>query len=107
MSRATGELLVLGLNVRSYDVNKKTWTMKWVNALGGNWTDLGSDKFGGVKVDQDSITYILEEPLATHAFTRATYCNISDTRFTWRGERSSDGTTWEDFLVIEAYRIDN
>jgi hypothetical protein len=106
MSRTTGELLVLGLNVRAYDVNKKTWTMKWLNALGGSWTDLGTDELGGVKMGENSVTYAIKEPLATHALTRATYCDISDTHFTWRGERSSDGSTWEEFLVIEANRTD-
>jgi hypothetical protein len=39
-----------------------------------------------------------------HAYTRATYTNISTTHFTWRGERSDDGMAWSDFMVVEAYR---
>lgn len=104
MTNVTGELLVLGLNVRAYDVDRKTWTMKWLNALGGSWTDLGADDLGGVEMGDDSITYTLKEPVATHTLTRATYSDISDNHFTWRGERSSDGKSWEEFLVIEAYR---
>lgn len=42
--------------------------------------------------------------MGAHALTRATYFDISDDHFTWRGERSDDGETWEEFLVIEAYR---
>ena len=34
--------------------------------------------------------------MAAHAYTRATYTNISKTRFTWRGERSDDGKAWSD-----------
>ncbi|MGH7710415.1 MAG: hypothetical protein ACRD2A_09965 [Vicinamibacterales bacterium] len=106
MTRPTGELLVLGLNVRSYDVNKKVWTMKWLNALGGNWTDLGSDALGGLTMDERSITYVLHEPVAGHAFTRATYFDISEEFFGWRGERSNNRKEWEEFLVIEAHRCD-
>lgn len=35
---------------------------------------------------------------------RATYTNVSETRFTWRGERSDDGSAWSEFMVVEAYR---
>lgn len=104
MTRATGELLVLGMNLRSYDVKKKAWTMKWLNALGGTWVDLGPEELGGVKMDDQSITYSYKEPVGTHALTRSTYLNISDSHFTWRGERSNDGKAWEEFLVIEAHR---
>lgn len=38
------------------------------------------------------------------AYTRATYTNISETQFTWRGEKSDDGKEWSEFMVIEAYR---
>lgn len=44
------------------------------------------------------------EPVVQHAFTRVTYADVSDYRFTWSGERSNDGITWEEFLVIEARR---
>lgn len=46
----------------------------------------------------------MKEPVARHAFTRATYTNISANHFTWRGDRSNDGMAWEEFLIIEAYR---
>jgi hypothetical protein len=103
MTTPTGELLVLGINLRSYDVNKKSWSMKWLNALGGTWIDLGPEELGGVRMDQASITYGLKEPVGGHALTRATYSNISEDHFTWRRERSNDGKAWEEFLVIEAY----
>lgn len=105
MTKPTGELLVLGINLRSFDVKKKTWTMKWLNAVAGTWVDLGPDELGGVRADGRSISYSFKEPIGSHAFTRATYGNFSENHFTWRGEISDDGKTWDEFLVIEAYRI--
>ena len=104
---ASGELMVLGVNLRSYDAKKKVWHMKWLSALAGTWTDLGPEELGGVSADEKVISYIMKEPLAPHAFTRATYTNSSADRFTWRGERSNDRKTWEEFMVIEAYRRKN
>jgi hypothetical protein len=46
----------------------------------------------------------MKEPVARHALTRATCVGISTNRFTWRGDRSDDATTWEQFLVIELHR---
>ncbi|HEV2288014.1 MAG TPA: hypothetical protein VGR81_03585 [Candidatus Acidoferrales bacterium] len=103
MTTSAGELLVLGINFRLYDAKKKTWNMKWLNALGGTWVDLGTET-SGVKIDEKGITYSMDEPVASHVFTRATYTNISENHFTWRGERSDDGKTWQEFMVIEAYR---
>lgn len=107
MTTPRGDLMVLGLNLRSYDAKKKTWNMKWLNALGGTWADLGSEDQGGVKIDEKEITYVLKEPLAPHLLTRATYTNISANHFTWRGEKSDDGQSWEEFMVIEANREKN
>lgn len=104
MTRSSGELIVLGLNLRTYDPTKQTWNMKWLNALGGTWVDLGPEKLGGVRFDGQSIIYAFKEPMAGHAYTRATYTNISKTHFTWRGEKSGDGKAWSDFMVIEAHR---
>ena len=105
MTTPTDEVLVLGINLRSYDAKKKTWAMKWLNALAGTWFDLGPEELGGVRINEKSITYSIKEPVAAHAFTRATYTNISENHFTWRGERSNDGKAWEEFMVIEAYRV--
>ncbi|MBV6430156.1 MAG: hypothetical protein IANPNBLG_00259 [Bryobacteraceae bacterium] len=97
------QLLVLGINLRSYDAVRKTWNMKWLNALPGTWTDLGPEELGGVAADETTISYCMKEPVARHALTRATYVRISADRFTWRGERSHDGKAWEQFLVIELH----
>ena len=104
MTTAAGELMVLGINLRSYDAKKKTWNLKWLNALTGTWTDLGPEELGGVVADGKAISYRMKEPVARHALTRATYTNISPDHFTWQGDRSNDGKTWEQFLVIELYR---
>jgi hypothetical protein len=104
MTTSAGEQLVLGLNLRSYDGKRKAWNMKWLNALPGTWTDLGPEELGGVVADGKAISYSMKEPVARHAFKRATCTNISADHFTWRGERSDDGKTWEQFLVIELYR---
>jgi hypothetical protein len=93
--------------MRTYDSKKKAWNMKWLNALAGTWVVLGPEELGGVKADEKAISYSMKEPVAQHAFTRATYTNISASHFTWRGERSNDGKEWEEFLVIEAYRSKN
>jgi hypothetical protein len=104
MTGASGEPIVLGLNLRAYDATKQMWNMKWLNALAGTWVDLGPEELGGVTCDSEAISYTFKEPMAAHAFTRATYTNISQTHFTWRGEKSDDGKTWSEFMVVEAYR---
>jgi len=104
MTGASGELIVLGKNFRAYDPAKRVWNIKWLNALAGTWTDLGPEGLGGVGFDGQSITYAFKEPVAAHAYTRATYTNISQTHFTWRGEKSDDGKAWNEFMVVEAYR---
>jgi hypothetical protein len=104
MTGESGELIVLGMNFRVYDPSKKIWNIKWLNALGGTWVDLGPEELGGVGSDRQSIIYAFKEPMAGHAYTRATYTNISKTHFTWRGEKSEDRKAWSEFMVIEAYR---
>jgi hypothetical protein len=104
MTASSGELIVLGVNLRTYDATKQIWNMKWLHALAGTWVDLGPEELGGVRFDAQSIVYAFKEPMATQAYTRATYTNISETHFTWRGEKSDDGKAWSEFMVVEAYR---
>ena len=106
MTGSSGELIVLGMNLRTYDPAKQIWNIKWLNALAGTWVDLGPEELGGVRFDGQSVIYTFKEPVAAHAFTRATYTNISKTHFTWRGEKSDDGKAWSEFMVVEAYRTD-
>jgi len=104
MTSRAGGLLVLGVNLRAYNPAKKAWSMKWLNALVGSWVDLGPEELGGVQADGQRITYCTKEPVAAHALTRATYSSISGDHFSYRGERSNDGKTWDEFIAIEAYR---
>lgn len=104
MTGPSGALIVLGLNLRAYDATRQIWNIKWLNALSGTWTDLGPEELGGVSFDGQSIIYSFKEPMAPHAYTRATYTNISKSHFTWRGEKSDDGQAWSEFMVVEAYR---
>src|SRR6266436_2656221 len=57
MTGPSGELIVLGMNLRTYDASKQRWNMKWLNALAGTWGDLGLDELGGVRIDGQSIIY--------------------------------------------------
>jgi hypothetical protein len=104
MISSSGELIVFGVNFRAYDAARKTWNMKWLDAVAGTWTDLGPEDLGGVSLAGRSIVYCLKEPLAVHSYTRATYTPISKTHWTWRGERSGDRKVWSEFMVIEAQR---
>jgi hypothetical protein len=106
MTGPSGELIVLGTNFRSYDATHQKWNIKWLNALAGTWTDLVPNELGGIHFDGPSVTYAFKEPTANPgAYTRATYTNISEAHFTWRGEKSDDGKSWTDFMVIELDRI--
>jgi hypothetical protein len=104
MTGASGELIVLGMNLRTYDAANNIWSIKWLNALAGNWTDLASPEFGGVNFDNQSVTYAFKEPTAAHPYTRATYTNISKQHFTWRGEKSTDAKSWTEFMIVECRR---
>jgi hypothetical protein len=105
MTDASGTLIVLGMNFRVYDRARQTWNLKWLHALAGTWLDLGPSDLGGVTIDEQSVSYVFKEPMADHTFTRAIYTNISDTHFTWRGEKSDDGLTWNEFMIVEADRL--
>jgi hypothetical protein len=35
---------------------------------------------------------------------RPSSTNISEKHFTWGGEKSDDGKTWSEFMVVEVYR---
>jgi hypothetical protein len=42
--------------------------------------------------------------VAAHAYTRASYANISEKHFAWRGEKFDDGRTWRELMAVEVYR---
>jgi len=105
MTSQTGELIVHGMNFRSYSIEKKTWVMRWFNATGSFWLELGPEKLGGVRVTPRNITFNFIETYAPDILSRVTFSNITESRFTWNNERSLDqGKTWAEFMVIEAHR---
>lgn len=104
MTDAHGDLVVLGMNVRSYDTKADCWNIKWLNALDGTWWDLAWDEFGGVKCDGQTIMYAFKEPGVERSYMRARYTNLSPMHFTWHGDQSDDGKKWREFMLIEAYR---
>jgi hypothetical protein len=107
MTSQTGELIVHGMNFRSYSVEKKTWVMRWLNATGSFWLELGPEELGGVRIDSTTITFNFIDTFAPGALTRVTFSNITELHFTWSGERSLDrGVTWTEFMVIEAHRTE-
>jgi hypothetical protein len=105
MTNQEGELIVQGMNFRSYSVEKKTWIMKWLNARDSFWLELGPEELGGVRVTPKTITFNLVDTFASNALSRVTFSNISASHFTWREDKSLDqGKTWTEFVVIEAHR---
>jgi hypothetical protein len=105
MHDLAGNLVVLGMNIRTYDAAKGVWRLRWLNALSGNWTDLAPEEFGGAKFSQGSISFYFKEPVAAQAYTRATYTNISHRHFTWIGEKSDDAQSWTEFMKVECRRV--
>jgi hypothetical protein len=105
-----GEVSVLGMNFRVYDSVKQLWAVKWLNALNGTWLDLTSEEFGGAKFQGNSVSYIFREPAGTtegwsKSITRATYTSAPPDIFYWRGEKSEDQLTWQEFMVVECQRV--
>jgi hypothetical protein len=80
---------------RAYDATKRIWDIKWLNALRNSVESV-------LMADRSSAAS--KEPLAAHAFTCATYTNVSQDHFTWRGEKSDDGKAWSEFMVVEVRR---
>jgi hypothetical protein len=107
MTDLSGKLIVIGLNLRSYDASKQTWNIRWLNALTGSWMDLAPSELGDVQSDGDSMIYAFKETVpadSTHVYTRVTYTNVSEAQFTWKGEKSPDGNNWSEFMFIECHR---
>ena len=100
---ASGEVVRFGATYRSYSTDEGRWIMKWHDALTSSWLDLGPRELGGVRVGDESITF--KHYVPPDGVLRATFLNISKEHVTWRGELSFDaGETWDEVMVIEAYR---
>ncbi len=110
-----GQLTQLGQTYRSYNSEKKTWVMKWHDALASTWLDLVPEDLGGVRVTDTAITFkhhLPPGPVAKlfppHTIFRMTISDISPDHFTWRAHVSTDGEkTWDQVQVLEAYRDKN
>ena len=57
MTGSPRELIVLSLNLRTYDATKQIRNIKWLNALAGTWVDLGPEELAGVAFNGQSIIY--------------------------------------------------
>jgi hypothetical protein len=105
MTNQKGELVVHGMNFRSYSVEKKTWIMRWLNAKDSFWIELGPQKLGGVRVTPKTITFNLIDTFSADALSRVIFWNISAKHFSWSEEKSLDqGKTWAEFVIIDAHR---
>ena len=104
MADAQGNLVMLGQNYRSYNTEKKTWVMKWQEALTSTWLDLGPEELGGVTANNAFIAFKARfRPDEIH---RITFSNISEDHFTWRAEASTgEQKTWTEVMVIEVSRV--
>lgn len=105
MANQAGELVVHGMNIRSYSVEKNTWIMRWLDGTRSFWVELGPEELGGVHVNPNTITFNLIDRFAPDAISRVTFSNMSADHFAWREEKSLDeGRTWTEFVTIEAHR---
>ena len=63
MTNQAGELIMHGMNFRSYSVATKTWVMKWLDATRSFWVELGPGELGGVRVTRRPSRSILSTGL--------------------------------------------
>ncbi len=104
MSDSSGNLIVLGMNFRSFDAATQTWNIQWLNALTGTWMNLVSPQLGGIHFTDHSITYAFNEPAAAQPYMRATYTSHSPSSFTWKGDQSAAAIHWTDFMLVQCHR---
>ena len=112
MTSPTGELLVFGMNFRSYDPAQHAWNVKWLNALTGDWMDLVSPNsppgpLSGITFNGEALSYIFKESTGGAAYTRATYTRHSPNHFTWSGDKSDDLKSWSEFMIVQCYRTES
>ena len=104
MVDSEGNLVMLGMNYRTYNSEASTWNMKWLEALSGTWLDLGTQKLGGVQITDSTIIYKAEfKPGELH---RITFFDITKNHFSWSVDISKDGgSNWnEAVMIIQANR---
>jgi hypothetical protein len=104
MTGSSRELIVLSMNLRTYDATKQSWNVKWLNALAGTCGDLGPEELARVAFNGQSIIYASNRRWAPTLMCAPLKRTFPKKRFTRRGEKSDDGNTWSEFMVVEAYR---
>lgn len=99
-----GELIRLGINIRSYD-NENGWTMKWLDGLNSTWLDLGPKELGGVNISDSMITF--KHYAVINMIVKISFYDIKDNSFSWKADVSNDNEkTWdEQVFTIIANRI--
>jgi len=104
MTGSSRELIVLSMNLCTHDATKQIRNIKWLNALAGTCGDLGPEEFARVACNGQSIIYASNSrwpPTLMYAPLKRTF---PKKRFTRRGEKSDDGNTRSEFMVVGAYR---
>ena len=98
-------MVYAGTTLRVFDTKAGTWTMRYVDALGGQtgrWSELVGIKDGSeMHVEQRG-----QAPEGRTTILRIWYYNIQPHHFSWAADQSSDGgATWvRDYLRLEATR---
>jgi hypothetical protein len=75
MTGSSRELIVLSMNLRTYDAAKQSWNIKWLNAPAGTCGDLGPEELARVAFNGQSIIYAhlrFKQPVGAPACVRAT-----------------------------------
>jgi hypothetical protein len=104
MRDTTGQLVMDGMNIRSFNSQTGAWTMRWLEALTSTCLVLGPSELGGVEIRPGSITYKIQYTGAE--IHRITYSNITTAHFDWIADISRDnGRTWDEgVMTISADR---
>ncbi len=101
MTGSSRELIVLSINLRTYDATKQSWKMKWLNAQAGTCGDLGPEELAR---NGQSIIYASNSRWPPTLMCATLKRTFPKKRFSRRGEKSDDGNTRSEFMVVEAYR---
>jgi hypothetical protein len=104
MTGSPRELIVLSLNLRTYDATKQSWNIKWLNALAGTCGDLVPEELARVRFNGQSMIHASNSRWPPTLICAPLKRTFPKKRFTRRGEKSDDGNTWREFMVVEAYR---
>ncbi len=105
VSDDAGRIVYAGTTLRVFDTKTATWTMRYVDELGGatgRWSELVGVKQGSeMHVEQRG-----QSPDGRTTILKIRYYNIQPDHFSWSADRSSDGgATWvPEYLRLEATR---